>query len=208
MSKSETRHHPARASSPPPHLAVGRGAEVSEFEYGMIMCGHAFHRWIVRCMAAAGMKDLTPMDVLVLHHVNHRARNKKLADICFVLNVEDTHVVSYSLKKLSAAGLVKSEKNGKEVLFSTTARGQALIDRYREVREACLVASLNPDGSDNDKLADVAAFLRFMSGCTTRRLAPLLPCDTSNARARKPCEPRRSHADARHCAPCPVLLAP
>ena len=146
------------------HLAVGRGAEVSEFEYGMIMCWHAFERWIVRCMNAAGSKDLTPIDVLVLHHVNHRARNKKLADICFVLNVEDTHVVSYSLKKLGSAGLVKSEKSGKEVLFSTTARGQAVIDRYREVREACLVASLNPDGTDNEKLADVAAFLRFMSG--------------------------------------------
>lgn len=146
------------------HLAVGRGAEVSEFEYGMIICGHAFHRWIVRCMSAAGMKDLTPIDVLVLHHVNHRARGKKLADICFVLNVEDTHVVSYSLRKLVGAGLVRSERSGKEVHFSTTARGQALIERYREVREACLVASLNPDGSDNEKLADVASFLRFMSG--------------------------------------------
>jgi|SRR5687767_6630699 len=146
------------------HLAVGRGAEVSEFEYGMIMCAHAFERWIVRCMTAAGVKDLTPMDVLVLHHVNHRARDKKLADICFVLNVEDTHVVSYALKKLVAAGMVKSERHGKEVLFATTAKGQAVITRYREVREACLVASLNPDGSDNDKLADVAAFLRFMSG--------------------------------------------
>lgn len=146
------------------HLAVGRGAEVSEFEYGMIMCAHAFDRWIVRCMTAAGVKDLTPMDVLVLHHVNHRARDKKLADICFVLNVEDTHVVSYALKKLVAAGMVKSERQGKEVLFSTTTRGQAVIGRYREVREACLVASLNPDGSDNEKLADVAAFLRFMSG--------------------------------------------
>ena len=146
------------------HLAVGRGAEVSEFEYGMIICGHAFQRWIVRCMSAAGMKDLTPIDVLVLHHVNHRARGKKLADICFVLNVEDTHVVSYSLRKLAAAGLVKSQRNGKEVLFATSARGQALIERYREVREACLVASLNPDGADGAKLADVASLLRFMSG--------------------------------------------
>lgn len=146
------------------HLAVGRGAEVSEFEYGMIICGHAFSRWIVRCMAAAGVKDLTPIDVLVLHHVNHRARNKKLADICFVLNVEDTHVVSYSLRKLVASGLVKSDRNGKEVLFATTARGQSVIERYREVREACLVASLNPDGTDNQNLAGVASFLRFMSG--------------------------------------------
>jgi predicted MarR family transcription regulator len=130
----------------------------------MIICGHAFHRWIVRCMAAAGMKDLTPIDVLVLHHVNHRARNKKLADICFVLNVEDTHVVSYSLKKLVAAGLVKSERNGKEVLFATTASGQALIARYREVREACLVSGVNPEGAENGRFAEVAAFLRSMSG--------------------------------------------
>ncbi len=146
------------------HLAVGRGAELSEFEYGMIICAHAFDRWMVRCMAAAGVKDLTPIDVLALHHVNHRGRDKKLADICFVLNVEDTHVVSYSLRKLVAAGLVKSERRGKEVLFATTAKGQALIARYREVREACLVTGLNPDGSDNVKLAEVAAFLRLMSG--------------------------------------------
>ena len=146
------------------HLVSEKSPELSEFEFGLIIAAHAFNRWLIRCMGAAGVKDMTATDVLVLHHINHKGTEKRLADICFVLNVEDTHVVSYSLKKLVAAGLVKSERNGKEVLFSTTARGQALIERYREVREACLVASLNPDGTDNEKLADVASFLRFMSG--------------------------------------------
>ena len=54
-------------------------------------------------MAAAGCPDLTITDVLLVHHLCHRARHKKLADICFVLNYEDTHVVAYSLKKLVAA---------------------------------------------------------------------------------------------------------
>ena len=115
-------------------------------------------------MAAAGLKDLTTLDVLLLHHVNHRAREKKLADICFMMNMEDTHVVSYSLKKLAAMGLVESEKRGKEVVFFTAQKGKDYIQRYREVREACLVATLSKDGSENKQLGELAGFLRMLSG--------------------------------------------
>src|SRR5512139_491575 len=78
------------------HLVSPRSVELSEF--GLIVAWNAFSRWAVRCMAAAGCPDLTITDVLLLHHLCHRARNKKLADIGFVLNYEDTHVVAYSLK--------------------------------------------------------------------------------------------------------------
>lgn len=146
------------------HLVSPRSQELSEFEFGLILVSNAFMRWVVRCMAAAGLKDLTPLDVLLLHHVNHRAREKKLADICFMINIEDTHVVAYALKKLVGMGLVQSEKRGKEVLFSTTQTGQDYITRYREVREACLVAALSKDGSENTRLGEMAGFLRFLSG--------------------------------------------
>jgi predicted MarR family transcription regulator len=146
------------------HLVSPRSQELSEFEFGLILVSNAFMRWVVRCMAAAGLKDLTPLDVLLMHHVNHRAREKKLADICFMINIEDTHVVAYALKKLVGLGLVQSEKRGKEVLFSTTAAGQDYITRYREVREACLVAALSKEGSENAKLGEMAGFLRFLSG--------------------------------------------
>jgi predicted MarR family transcription regulator len=146
------------------HLAVGAGADLSEFEYGLIIAWHAFGRWVVRCMSAAGVKDATMMEVLVLHHVHHRGREKKLADICFVLNVEDTHIVAYSLKKLVAAGLVASEKRGKEVAFSTTDHGAEVITRYRQVRESCLVTALTADGNTHDELTNVASLLRLMSG--------------------------------------------
>ncbi len=162
------RKSPARAPRGGPsivssaHLVSPRSAELSEFEFGLIVAWNAFSRWAVRCMAAAGCPDLTITDVLLLHHVNHRARNKKLADICFVLNYEDTHVVAYSLKKLVAAGLVRADRQGKEVFYSPTPEGEALVARYRELREDCLVA-----GVDRDLNADIGALaglLRTMSG--------------------------------------------
>jgi predicted MarR family transcription regulator len=144
------------------HLVSPRSAELSEFEFGLIVAWNAFSRWAVRCMAAAGLNDLTITDVLLLHHVNHRARNKKLADICFVLNYEDTHVVAYSLKKLVAAKLLAADKVGKEVFYHPTASGEAAVKAYRQVREECLVKSL--DTELNADIGELARLLRTMSG--------------------------------------------
>src|SRR4029077_3744900 len=131
ISRRETAQRPpvSRSFVSSSHLVSAKSRELSEFEFGLIIAGHAFNRWVVRCMAAAGVKDLTALDVLLLHHVNHRAKEKKLADISFMMNIEDTHVVAYSLKKLVAIGLVASEKRGKEVVFFTTAKGQEYIER-------------------------------------------------------------------------------
>jgi predicted MarR family transcription regulator len=144
------------------HLVSPRSAELSEFEFGLIVAWNAFSRWAVRCMAAAGLPELTITEVLLLHHVNHRARNKKLADICFVLNYEDTHVVAYSLKKLVAARLVRADKVGKEVLYSPTPTGEAAVQAYRKVRDQCLVESL--DTELNAPIGELARLLRTMSG--------------------------------------------
>lgn len=146
------------------HLAAGQSAELSEFEFGLIIASNAFNRWAVRCMSASGMKDMTITDVLVLHHINHRAREKKLADIAFILNIEDTHVVNYSLKKLQALGLVKTERRGKEVLYSTNEKGRQICMRYFDIREQVLVSSLSGDGTESFELEELARFLRVLSG--------------------------------------------
>jgi len=146
------------------HLVSERSAELSELEYALIMAGNAFNRWMMRCMMAAGAKDMTAIEVSLLHHVNHRERKKKLADICFVLNIEDTHVVTYALKKLVKAGYVKSEKAGKELLFSTTEEGQQLCMRYKEVRERCLIEVQVDSGIQNQAIGEAAQLLRSASG--------------------------------------------
>ncbi len=170
--RASTRATPAAARARPAaaaivssaHLVSPRSAEMSEFEFGLIVAGNAFHRWVVHCMAAAGLKDLTPLDVLVLHHVTHRARDKRLADICFIMNIEDTHLINYSLKKLQALGVVASRKNGKEVTYASTDAGTDYVSRYRDIRESCLIDALKADDGLNREIGELARLLRMLSG--------------------------------------------
>jgi predicted MarR family transcription regulator len=145
------------------HL-LSEGAELNEFEFGLIIASNAFNRWMVRCMTAAGGPDLGPLDILVLHQVNHRKRPKRLGDICFVLNVEDNHTVSYSLKKLVKLGLVQSERKGKEAFFGATDEGRNLCTSYRQVRDSCLVGSASSLGAGRDDISEIATLLRALSG--------------------------------------------
>lgn len=146
------------------HLADGSLPEVSELEFGLIVAGNAFNRWVVRAMAAAGFTDLSALDVLVLHSVRHRDRPKKLADICLVLNIEDTHTVNYAIKKLTRAGLVREGRQGKEKTVEATETGLAACARYREIREGLLLDAVGDLGLDAAQISHLASLLRLMSG--------------------------------------------
>ncbi|MEI7432332.1 MAG: winged helix DNA-binding protein, partial [Betaproteobacteria bacterium] len=146
------------------HLVSEKSPELSELEFGLIIATNAFNRWMIRCIGAAGAKDMAPVDVLVLHHIHHRNIEKRLADICFVLNIEDTHVVSYSVKKLMGMKLVTSTKRGKEVFLITTEEGANLCERYRDVREACLLPGFSGREEENRQLGEFAHLLRTLSG--------------------------------------------
>ncbi len=146
------------------HLTSPENWPLSEFEYGMIIAHNAFSRWMIRCMQAAGYSDFSPLDVLVLHNVNHRDRKKKLVDICFVLHVEDHHTVNYALKKLVKGGLVAREKHGKEMFYFATELGKEACQRYREIREQCLTSTYHTLGKDGPEISKAAALLRLLSG--------------------------------------------
>jgi predicted MarR family transcription regulator len=105
------------------------------------------------------------LDVLVLHNVNHRARDKRLADICFVLSIEDTHLVNYAIKKLLRMGLVTSSKRGKEVIYRSSDAGRTLCESYRDIRQSCLLDALSAlGGPDEQDLSAIAETLRALSG--------------------------------------------
>ena len=146
------------------HLAAGVLPGLSEVEFGLSLAVHAFHRWMVRCMAAAGVPDLSPIEVLVLHSVRHRERPKKLADLCLVLGIEDTHVITYAVKKLAAAGLVTSTKAGKEKVIAATRMGAEACDRYHRIRERLLARPVKATGLPDPMLSELGALLRALSG--------------------------------------------
>lgn len=146
------------------HLAASGLPALSEMEFALTMANHAFHRWMEQCMAAAGMPGMSPLEILILHLVHHRDRAKTLSEIRLVLNVEDTHLVSYATKKLAGQGLVETGRAGKEKTVTIAPAGAALCRRYTEVREALLVRSVTALGLDPDELSRIATLLRTLSG--------------------------------------------
>lgn len=146
------------------HLADGAVPELSELEFALTVLGNAFQRWTVRCMAAAGIAGLAPIDVLVLHAANHRGRDKSLADLCMMFNIEDTHVVSYAMKKLEGLGLIEGGRRGKEKTVRTTPSGIDACRRYRDVREALLASDVGAGRLDRAEISAIAAMMRSLSG--------------------------------------------
>jgi predicted MarR family transcription regulator len=138
--------------------------ELSEYEFGLILASGAFDRWIVRCMTAAGAPGMSALDVLVLHAVNHRDREKTLADLCLVLNIEDTHTVTYALKKLERDGLIETGRQGKEKTAAISHKGAELCARYRDIREDLLVHTVKTLSIDEKDLSRLSALLRGLSG--------------------------------------------
>ena len=161
MTQTRKRTQPIVSSD---HLARSGMPELSEMEFALTIANNAFQRWIVRGLIAAGVDEASPLDVLVLHLLHHRGKPKRLADICLMLNLEDTHVVSYALKKLEKAGLVTSSRKGKEKYAQATDEGRALCERYREIREQCLLSTVETLSVDAEDISRLADLLRALSG--------------------------------------------
>lgn len=146
------------------HLAEGDSPALSELEFGLILLLHAFDRWIVRCMAASGVPNLSPLEVLILHIVRHRSRPKRFADIALILDIEELHLVTYAVRKLEATGLVSTRRHGKEKVVSVTPHGAEVCARYTSVREQLLVKPLRTSGPSEEALSSVGEMMRSVSG--------------------------------------------
>jgi predicted MarR family transcription regulator len=101
---------------------------------------------------------------LVLHQIGGGADGKGVADLSFVLNIEDVHVVSYSLRKLVGLGIVKACRRGKEVTYSVTPLGREYLQLYRQIREECLMRSIDVLQINPVALKELAQYLRKLSG--------------------------------------------
>ncbi|MGT2516055.1 winged helix DNA-binding protein [Sphingomonas panni] len=143
------------------HLADGAAPALSELEFSLTLAASAYQRWIARCAAAAGLA-LSPLEVLILHTVRDRA--KRIADITLVLDIEDTHLVTYAIRKLERAGLIATHRAGKEKLVAATDAGRDFCAQYRDIRERVLAAAIVVDGPDGAHLSEAADLLRRLSG--------------------------------------------
>ncbi|WP_067215743.1 winged helix DNA-binding protein [Stappia indica] len=138
---------------------------LSDLEFAIVNLSFGFHKWVEICMSASGTRGLSPMDILVLHGINLRARGRRLAEICMVLNIDDAHLVSYSLKKLLAADLARVHRRGRESHYETTELGDQTCDEYRRVRDEFLVPNIQwfLEGRSSTEMQQVTLFLKTMT---------------------------------------------
>lgn len=137
---------------------------ISDFEHALWISHSAFERWVLKCLSSIGETRLTFVDSMVLHAVYHRARTTRLNDIAFVLNMDDSHVVAYSIRKLERLGLLMSTKRGKEKFFQTSKEGERLVKVYRGARERLLIGALEHFPGSEKEVAAAAEMLRALSG--------------------------------------------
>lgn len=137
--------------------------DLSDFEYALITLMFGFQAWTENCMDAADFRGLKSLDILVLHAVNHRARSRRLTEVCMVMNIDDTHLVGYALKKLIAADLVVAHVQGRERVFEATAKGEAACLAYRKIRESYLVPSLEWISNSTERSRQAANFMQAMT---------------------------------------------
>jgi len=158
---------PEKDESPPAADAVrlsSAGLALAEFEMSMIVFWNTFSRWVERCGQAAGVDESSTFDLLILHFLRVRRRPLRAVDIGFALSIEDQHLVSYSVRKLVRQGLLRSEKNGKEILYSPTHKSDASYGRYVEVRERLLVSGIEMIKNPKYDIVALGAMLRALSG--------------------------------------------
>src|SRR5213595_3868699 len=94
------------------------GEELSQLEMSLTVLWNSARRWLSKRSSVNGLSDL---DVFLMHMLAYRNTALRASDLAFALAIDDMHLVSYSLKKLTKLGLITSTKSGKEVVYRATA---------------------------------------------------------------------------------------
>lgn len=140
------------------------GDQLSELELTLTVLWNSVRRWMGQRSNSREINGLSDMDVFLLHLLVYRNRQLRGADLAFALSIEDMHLVSYSLKKLTRVGLTKSEKIGKEVFYSATDMGKEHYSDFQSDREKFLEPAINFISHPDYDIQALNSFLRAISG--------------------------------------------
>lgn len=149
-----------RATTVKDAASNGLGDDLSQLEMSLTVLWNSAKRWLSK-RSSAGLSDL---DVFLMHMLAYRNAALRASDLAFALAIDDMHLVSYSLKKLTKLGFTTSAKSGKEVVYRATKaaiehRNGFLEDRARYVEP--VIQDLVVSGLDVEALTKA---LRALSG--------------------------------------------
>jgi predicted MarR family transcription regulator len=119
--------YPKRASERATFKPSIASQDLSEFEYGLMTQIFGFQRSVQNCMGAQTCMAWNALDILVMHAVNHRARGKRLAEICMVLIIDDAHLVTRCFSFYSAVCRRGPGRQVRTTCRCVIIRGEGLV---------------------------------------------------------------------------------
>lgn len=137
------------------------GEKLSELELTLTVLWNSVRRWLSQRSSSAAVNGLSDLDVFLLHLLVYRNKPLRGVDLAFALAIDDMHLVSYALKKLTKLGMTTSMKMGKEVFYQSSAKGREHYDDFLTDRKRYLEPAMK--FISESELETLNAALRAMS---------------------------------------------
>ncbi|RVW07880.1 transcriptional regulator [Prescottella agglutinans] len=159
------------------HLAENSYEEaLTAFEFAVLQVEGGFQRFATQAIRVAADLDLAFNEVVALHVVRMQERSKDTATIAQLTNRDDLPNLQYNLRKLVSMGLLERTKSGTSSVFTVTAKGREITDRYAQLRRQTLVSNLEELSDITTKMHHAVRSMQVLTGlyeAASRELATI-----------------------------------
>ncbi|MDQ0316477.1 winged helix DNA-binding protein [Amorphus orientalis] len=148
------------------HLsATTSEVDTTELEFAVMRTFESFGRWQSECLASVIDLAASGPENALLHVIRMNDRPKSMKELARLMNRDDVPNIQYSLRKLSAAGLIEKEGSPRSgVTYSVTALGHEVTDAYAAVRRALLISAIDNVPDFRRRLAEATQTLNLLAG--------------------------------------------
>lgn len=159
------------------HLAENAYEEaLTAFEFALLQVEGGFQRFAVQSIRVSADLDLGFNEIVALHVVRMQERSKDTATIAQLTNRDDLPNLQYNLRKLVTMGLLERTKSGTSSVFTVTAKGREITDRYAQLRRQTLVSNLEELSDITTKMHHAVRSMQVLTGlyeAASRELATI-----------------------------------
>jgi predicted MarR family transcription regulator len=164
------RHKAARAAEPPawapPLGRTERERAFFAFEQALICAAEAFYRFAGATLGPVGKQhNLTGEEQVILQQLMFAAQPRNVSELSRFSNRDDIANIQYSLRKLTAAGLIEKVpgSTNRDTRYRPTATANDLTERLVTMRREHLIV---PSANIADVEKQLKAATTALSLCT------------------------------------------
>jgi predicted MarR family transcription regulator len=151
----------------PPLGKTERERVLLEFEQALICGSEAFYRFAGAVLGPVGRQfNLTGAENVILQQLMYTPKPRSVSDLSRFSNRDDLSNMQYSLRKLTAAGLIEKVPGSanRDVRYRPTAAGRSLTEEVVSARKELLVETSSNITDINAQLKAATAAMSLLTG--------------------------------------------